>query len=143
MLCFPNVNLAMRAMSCYILPDHRTLRRGSYGQIFGKSVLDVHREAHATKGGAHLLGDRHGEVRHDLEGHGVAIRTQALAAEEPYLGIYSDVPLEAGMVLGIEPLVYNTGFGFGMQNKDMFLVTETGCELLSNYSDTDQLLVVK
>lgn len=71
-------------------------------------------------------------------GHSIGLHLH----EEPYLGMYSDVPLEAGMVLGIEPLVYNTGFGFGMQNKDMFLVTETGCELLSNYSDTDQLLVV-
>ncbi len=72
-------------------------------------------------------------------GHSIGLHLH----EEPYLGNFSDVPLEAGMVLGIEPLVYNTGFGFGMQNKDMFLVTETGCELLSNYSDTDQLLVVK
>lgn len=71
-------------------------------------------------------------------GHSIGLHLH----EEPYLGMYSDVPLEAGMVLGIEPLVYDTGFGFGMQNKDMFLVTETGCELLSNYSDTDQLLVV-
>lgn len=46
--------------------------------------------------------------------------------KEPYLSMYTDVPLETGMVLGIEPLVYNTEFG--MQNKDMFLVTETGCE---------------
>ena len=29
------------------------------------------------------------------------------------------------MVLGIEPLIYETGFGFGMQNKDMVLVTPT------------------
>ena len=27
------------------------------------------------------------------------------------------------MVLGIEPLVYRTPYGFGMQNKDMVLVT--------------------
>ena len=71
-------------------------------------------------------------------GHGIGVHLH----EEPYLSRYSNVPLEAGMVLGIEPLVYNTGFGFGMQNKDMFLVTETGCELLSNYSDTDQLILV-
>lgn len=71
-------------------------------------------------------------------GHSIGLHLH----EEPYLGRYSDVPLEAGMVLGIEPLVYNTGYGFGMQNKDMFLVTESGCELLSDYSDTDKLLVV-
>jgi Xaa-Pro dipeptidase len=47
------------------------------------------------------------------------------------------------MVLGIEPLVYETGFGFGMQNKDMVLVTPGGCELLSDYADTDRLIIVR
>ena len=46
------------------------------------------------------------------------------------------------MVLGIEPLIYETGFGFGMQNKDMVAVTETGCELLSDCTNTDHLIVV-
>jgi Xaa-Pro aminopeptidase len=46
------------------------------------------------------------------------------------------------MVLGVEPLCYQTGYGFGMQNKDMMLVTATGCELLSNYAQTDNLLVI-
>lgn len=69
-------------------------------------------------------------------GHGIGLHLH----EEPYLGMYSDVPLEAGMVLGIEPLVYDTGYGYGMQNKDIVLVTETGSELLSDFSDTDSLL---
>ena len=47
------------------------------------------------------------------------------------------------MVLGIEPLIYETGFGFGMQNKDMVLVTDDGCELLSDYTDTDKLIIVE
>jgi hypothetical protein len=29
-----------------------------------------------------------------------------------------------------------------MQNKDMLVVTESGCELLSDVTDTDRLLVV-
>jgi Xaa-Pro dipeptidase len=74
----------------------------------------------------------------DFIGHGIGLHLH----EEPYLGIYSDVPLEAGMVLGIEPLVYNTGHGFGMQNKDIVLVTETGSELLSDFTNTDKLLTV-
>jgi Xaa-Pro aminopeptidase len=72
-------------------------------------------------------------------GHGIGLHLH----EEPYLGKYSDTPLEAGMVLGIEPLVYRTPYGFGMQNKDMVLVTPTGSELLSDYADTDKLLVVR
>ena len=43
------------------------------------------------------------------------------------------------MVLGVEPLCYRTGHGYGMQNKDMILVTETGCEILSDHADTDRL----
>jgi hypothetical protein len=30
-----------------------------------------------------------------------------------------------------------------MQNKDMILVTPGGCELLSDYVDTDKLLIVE
>jgi len=71
-------------------------------------------------------------------GHGIGLHLH----EDPYLGP-GDQPLEAGMVLGIEPLIYQTGFGFGMQNKDMVLVTERGCELLSDHADTDRLIIVK
>ncbi len=71
-------------------------------------------------------------------GHGIGLHLH----ESPYIGMYDDVPLEAGMVLGVEPLVYDTGYGFGMQNKDMVLVTETGAELLSDITDTDNLITV-
>jgi Xaa-Pro dipeptidase len=71
-------------------------------------------------------------------GHGIGLHLH----EDPYLGP-GDQPLEAGMVLGIEPLIYETGFGFGMQNKDMVLVTAEGCELLSDVTDTDKLIMVK
>ncbi len=79
-------------------------------------------------------------------GHGIGLHLH----EDPYLGKTpvlgrpgSDAVIEEGMVLGFEPLCYETGFGFGMQNKDMLLVTADGCELLSDYADTDKLLVVK
>jgi Xaa-Pro dipeptidase len=72
-------------------------------------------------------------------GHGIGLHLH----EEPYLGRYSDVPLEAGMVLGFEPLVYDTGYGFGMQNKDVVAVTETGHSLLSDVTDTDSLIEVQ
>ncbi len=71
-------------------------------------------------------------------GHGSGLHLH----EDPYLGPTEDRALEPGMVLGIEPLIYETGFGFGMQNKDMVLVTPQGCELLSDYLDTDELLIV-
>lgn len=71
-------------------------------------------------------------------GHGIGLHLH----EDPYLGAMCDQPLEAGMVLGIEPLIYETGYGFGMQNKDMVAVTEKGCELLSSYTNTDRLIRV-
>lgn len=71
-------------------------------------------------------------------GHGIGLHLH----EEPYLGKYSETQLEAGMVLGIEPLVYGAGMGFGLQNKDMVAVTDTGAELLSDQTNTDQLIAI-
>ncbi len=71
-------------------------------------------------------------------GHGIGLHLH----EEPYLGKYADSPLEEDMVLGIEPLVYGAGLGFGLQNKDMVAVTARGAELLSDRTDTDALIVI-
>jgi Xaa-Pro aminopeptidase len=79
-------------------------------------------------------------------GHGIGLHLH----EDPYLGKTpilgnpgSDAPIEQGMVFGFEPLCYETGYGFGMQNKDMLLVTGTGSDLLSDHANTDTLLVVQ
>jgi Xaa-Pro aminopeptidase len=79
-------------------------------------------------------------------GHGIGLHLH----EDPYLGKTpilgkpgSDAAIEKDMVLGFEPLCYETGYGFGMQNKDMLHVTEAGCDLLSDYTNTDKLLVVQ
>jgi Xaa-Pro aminopeptidase len=69
-------------------------------------------------------------------GHGIGLHLH----EDPYLGTARDWTLEPGMVLGIEPLIYRTGFGFGLQNKDMVAVTATGCRLLSDATDTTKLI---
>lgn len=69
-------------------------------------------------------------------GHGIGLHLH----EDPYLGAENDSALEAGMVLGIEPLIYRTGYGFGLQNKDMVAVTEDGCILLSDATDTNCLM---
>jgi Xaa-Pro dipeptidase len=69
--------------------------------------------------------------------HGIGLHLH----EEPYMGRYGNQIVEAGMVGAFEPLVYIPG-RFGMQNKDMFCVTEKGCELLSDVTPTDTLLRV-
>jgi Xaa-Pro aminopeptidase len=69
--------------------------------------------------------------------HGIGLHLH----EEPYMGRYGNEIVETGMVGAFEPLVYIPG-RFGMQNKDMFCVTESGCELLSDVTPTDNLLRV-
>ncbi len=69
--------------------------------------------------------------------HGIGLNLH----EEPYMGRYGNAIVEAGMVGAFEPLVYIPG-RFGMQNKDMFAVSQSGCELLSDVTPTDQLLRV-
>ncbi len=69
--------------------------------------------------------------------HGIGLHLH----EEPYMGRYGDETVQPGMVGAFEPLVYIPG-RFGMQNKDMFRVTESGCELLSDCTPTDKLLRV-
>jgi Xaa-Pro dipeptidase len=69
--------------------------------------------------------------------HGIGLHLH----EEPYMGRYGNETVQAGMVGAFEPLVYIPG-RFGMQNKDMFCVTENGCELLSDDTPTDTLLRV-
>lgn len=63
--------------------------------------------------------------------------------ESPYLGPGTLDQLERGMVFGVEPLVYRSDHGFGMQIKDMVAITDSGCTLLSDVSDTDELLVIE
>lgn len=69
--------------------------------------------------------------------HGIGLHLH----EEPYMGRYGDETVETGMAGAFEPLVYIPG-RFGMQNKDMFCVTENGCELLSDQTPADELLRV-
>jgi len=69
--------------------------------------------------------------------HGIGLHLH----EEPYMGRYGNEVVQAGMVGAFEPLVYIPG-RFGMQNKDMFCVSENGCELLSGVTPTDTLLRV-
>ena len=96
--------------------------------------------------GSRAIYDRYLQKLRDLNmppisfiGHGMGLHLH----EDPYLGPTPDQPLEPGMVLAFEPLVFETGQGFGMQVKDVALITDTGCELLSNFTDTDQLIVVQ
>lgn len=76
-------------------------------------------------------------------GHGIGLYLH----EDPYIGSTptigrpgEDALIEENMVLGFEPLCYRTGYGFGVQNKDVLHVTASGSKLLSDYADTDKLI---
>lgn len=76
-------------------------------------------------------------------GHGIGLHLH----EDPYIGSTpilgrpgEDARIEENMVLGFEPLCYRTGYGFGVQNKDVLHVTASGSVLLSDYSNTDKLI---
>lgn len=63
-------------------------------------------------------------------GHGLG----ASYHEEPRLVPYNTLPLEAGMVVAVEPGIYLPGVG-GVRLEDVALVTAGGCEVLTHHLD--------
>lgn len=61
--------------------------------------------------------------------HGVS---HYLGAETHDIGRYGDRTLVPGMVLTVEPGLYIEEYGIGIRTEDDALVTENGCELLSD-----------
>lgn len=62
-------------------------------------------------------------------GHGIGLRSH----EFPLIGPSSDAILKPGMVLCVETPYYEIGWG-GMMVEDTVIVTDTGCELLTESS---------
>jgi Xaa-Pro dipeptidase len=71
-------------------------------------------------------------------GHGIGL----FVHEEPYIGSYGDAHIEAGMVLGTEPVLLIPG-SYGFQVKDIVAVNADGCDLLSDVTNTDELFVIE
>jgi Xaa-Pro aminopeptidase len=74
----------------------------------------------------------------DFVGHGIGL----FVHEDPYLGPDAEARLETGMVLGVEPVLLVPG-AYGFQVKDIVAVGPEGCDLLSDVTNTDRLLVIE
>jgi Xaa-Pro dipeptidase len=74
----------------------------------------------------------------DFLGHGLGLTVH----EQPYIDRFSDSTLEAGMVLAIEPYLMLPDRNWGFQLEDEVLVTDAGCERLTDASDDAELITV-
>lgn len=66
-------------------------------------------------------------VRHHT-GHGIGLEGH----EPPYLDQGNPQPLQPGMVVSIEPGIYELGYA-GFRHSDTLVVTEDGCEWITYY----------
>jgi Xaa-Pro aminopeptidase len=70
-------------------------------------------------------------------GHGTGLRVH----ETPFIDVGNPAPLQPGMVFTVEPGLYDSEVG-GFRHSDTVAVTEDGYELLTNYADDLESLVI-
>ena len=76
--------------------------------------------------GSLVIGDHIGNFPHH-GGHGVG----TVYHEEPRIVPYNNSLLEPNMVIALEPAIYKEDYGIRLEH--LVVVTETGCEILTNF----------
>ncbi len=97
------------------------LRPGSIPSEIYSKVLD---RVAKTSFSAHFMGAGENQVR--FVAHSVGLELD----EIPVIAPKFDTPLEAGVVLAVEPKVFYPGLG-GVGTENTYLITEQGCERLT------------
>ncbi|MDP3975938.1 MAG: M24 family metallopeptidase, partial [bacterium] len=95
----------------------------------GVKISDLDRSVRA------LLGEDDKYFTHSL-GHGVGLEIH----EDPSVSGRTELILEAGMVITIEPGLYKPGIG-GVRIEDTVIVTEAGCEVMTKSSKNPVLFI--
>jgi Xaa-Pro aminopeptidase len=104
-----------------------TVRPGVSGrELYALSADIFEREGYLTQRTG--PGDDPAEGFQFSLGHGVGLRVH----EDPLLGLAGEDVLVAGEVLAVEPGLWHPDVG-GVRFEDLLLVTETGCETITDY----------
>jgi Xaa-Pro dipeptidase len=115
-------------------PDALTLRRFDAVRAALHAGIELCRPGAVAREVDRALREQlaeHGPTYPHHSGHGIG----AAWSEEPRITPYCDLPLEEGMVLALEPAIYEPGWG-GIRLEHVFVVRAGGNEVLTRFEHT-------